>query len=115
MECKFENAGHHESATPSAWRWCEEGHPAAEGVNPEPDGETIVLSAVNARGQVRMSRIEVTVIALTTHPIKAYGGVQVGEEVLHQLAEKYRSNTLRSQVNHDSARSWIPNAFTPRS
>ena len=34
----------------------------------------------------------------TNHPLKAYGGVRLGDGVLHQLAEAVRSGAIPLQI-----------------
>lgn len=49
-------------------------------------------------------RRRVSAVLATTHPIGAYGGIQLGKNVLEQLAEALQTGTLPMVFNHDLRR-----------
>lgn len=46
------------------------------------------------------------IVVATNRPIEAYGGVQLSEKVLEQLAEQLRGNLLPLVNNHDPMQQW---------
>src|SRR5690348_11091337 len=53
-------------------------------------------------------RREVEAIVATDHPIAAYGGIQVSEAVLRNLAEAIRSGSIPMFIGHDIRRPLNP-------
>jgi hypothetical protein len=53
-------------------------------------------------------RVEVEAIVATSHPVSAYGGIQLDESVLHDIAEAIRSGSLPMLIGHDIRRPLNP-------
>ncbi len=53
-------------------------------------------------------RVEVEAIVTTDQPVAAYGGIQVSEAVLQQLAEAIRSGSIPMLIGHDIRRPLDP-------
>ncbi|SRR6266498_2611926 len=53
-------------------------------------------------------RVEVDAIVATGHPVPAYGGIQLDESALHDIAEAIRSGSLPMLIGHDIRRPLNP-------
>ena len=53
-------------------------------------------------------RVEVEAIVTTSQPVPAYGGVQLDESVLYDIAEAIRSGSLPMLIGHDIRRPLNP-------
>lgn len=56
----------------------------------------------------RSRQVEVEAIVTTSQPISAYGGIQLDESVLHDIAEAIRSGSLPMLIGHDIRRPLNP-------
>jgi hypothetical protein len=53
-------------------------------------------------------RVEVEAVVATSHPIAAYGGIQLSESVLNDIADAIRSGSLPMLIGHDIRRPLNP-------
>jgi hypothetical protein len=51
-----------------------------------------------------MGTVRVHCVLATTHAIPAYGGIRLGEEVMHDLATAVADGSMPMHFNHDISR-----------
>lgn len=76
-----------------------EGSPSSQ----ETESELPVSTEV-ARHRSEAAQVEVSAVVASSHPLSVYGGIQVDETVLYDLAEAIRSGSFPMLIGHDIRR-----------